>query len=71
MCGRQKLAGLTVKTEDFSQVKQEYVPVGADKAHSLTGRLSEKHAFPDMTWGHAEEMTETWQTELHLINKSS
>lgn len=37
---------------------------GLIKAHSLTGKLSRKHAFLDMTWGHADEMT-----ELHSVNK--
>lgn len=33
--------------------------MGADKARSQTGKLSEKHALLDMTRGHDEEMTET------------
>lgn len=37
---------------------------GLIKAHSLTGKLSRKHAFLDVTWGHADEMT-----ELHSVNK--
>lgn len=37
---------------------------GLIKAHSLTGKLSRKHAFLDMTWGHDDEMT-----ELHSVNK--
>lgn len=43
----------------FLKVKLGHFCVGADKAHSLTGKLSEKHAFLDMTQGHDEVMTET------------
>lgn len=32
--------------------------MGADRAHSLRGKLSEKHPFLDMTQGHDEDMTE-------------
>lgn len=41
--------------------------MGVDKAYSLTGKVSEKHAFLDITQGHRLKWVTCQQPEAHAL----
>lgn len=49
------------------KVKQGHFSVGVDKAYSLTGKVSEKHAFLDITQGHRLKWVTCQQPEAHAL----